>query len=976
MASRKGRATRKLRFGNSVLEEVGRVRENELSSSDEEPVGEADYDQEEEETDFEYSSDEEWEPESEPTPKKQRLLTPSPTSTPCTPRTPTSCAGDSLSPRSTPKGTSHSPREDRANALKKGTPDYDRLYKIKPLYTDIINACKTYFHPNRQLSVDERMVATRARIGFKQYMKDKPTKWGYKLFVLADSACAYTWNFFVYEGKSSVATGKGMNYDSVIRLLDLPLLGSGYQVFMDNFYTSPGLLLDLLDKKTLACGTIRSHQQGFPRTMTNDLSLRAQKGSMRWLRKGKLLFVRWMDSKMVSMCSTMHKAYDGATITRRVRNPKKEWEIREIPIPAAAKDYNKYMGGVDVSDALIGYYNVLHKTQKWYKTFFFHFIDIAVVNSFIIHQQLSKSQNKTHLTHKEFRETLVSELVRIGTPSNSSAAPKTSTSCDPEPSTSKPHTTKVNSKKKMCWPEYHGSDATSGRRTCVFCKLSGLTIKTPVGRVRENELSSSDEEPVGEADNDEEEEETDFEECSSDEEWEPESEPTPKKQRLLTPSPTSTPCTPRTPTSCAGDSLSPRSTPKGTSHSPREDRANALKKGTPDYDRLYKIKPLYTDIINACKTYFHPNRQLSVDERMVATRARIGFKQYMKDKPTKWGYKLFVLADSACAYTWNFFVYEGKSSLATGKGMNYDSVIRLLDLPLLGSGYQVFMDNFYTSPGLLLDLLDKKTLACGTIRSHQQGFPRTMTNDLSLRAQKGSMRWLREGKLLFVRWMDSKMVSMCSTMHKAYDGSTITRRVRNPKKEWEIREIPIPAAAKDYNKYMGGVDVSDALIGYYNVLHKTQKWYKTFFFHFIDIAVVNSFIIHQQLSKSQNKTHLTQKQFRETLVSELVRIGTPSNSSAAPKTSTSCDPEPSTSCDPEPPTSKPHTTEVNSKKEMCWPEYHGCDASIGRRVCVFCKLSGIKIKTPVYCSKCSVALCFVPTRNCFRKWHDEKHGEK
>lgn len=395
----------------------------------------------------------------------------------------------------------------------------------------------------------------------------------------------------------------------------------------------------------------------------------------------------------------------------------------------------------------------------------------------------------------------------------------------------------------------------------------------------------------------------------------------------------------------------------------KEDRANALKKGTRDHDRLFKIKPLYTDIINACKTYFHPNRQLSVDERMVATRARISFKQYMKDKPTKWGYKLFVLADSACAYTWNFFVYEGKSSLATGKGLSYDSVMRLLDLPLLGKGYQVYMDNFYTSPGLLLDLLDKKTLACGTIRSHQQGFPRTMTNELSLRAQKGSMRWLRKGKLLFVRWMDSKVVSMCSTMHKAYDGATITRRVRNPKNEWEIREIPIPAATKDYNKYMGGVDVSDALIGYYNVLHKTKKWYKTFFFHFIDIAVVNSFILHQQLSKSQNKSPLTQKEYRETLVSELVRIGTLPNSSPAPETSTSCDPEPS-------------TTEVSSKNEPCWPEYYGSDATSGRRVCVFCKLSGLKVKTPVYCSKCSVALCFVPTRNCFRKWHTEKDGEK
>ncbi|XP_016390150.1 piggyBac transposable element-derived protein 4-like [Sinocyclocheilus rhinocerous] len=377
---------------------------------------------------------------------------------------------------------------------------------------------------------------------------------------------------------------------------------------------------------------------------------------------------------------------------------------------------------------------------------------------------------------------------------------------------------------------------------------------------------------------------------------------------------------------------------------PEDDRENSQKKGTQAYDRLFKIKPLYNDIVSACKTYFHPDRQLAGDERMVATRARIGIKQYMKDKPTKWGYKLYVLADSACGFTWNFFVYEGKSSLATGKGLSYDSVMQLLDLSLLGKGYQLFMDNFYTSPCLFMDLLAKKTLACGTIRTNRRGFPRTKANDLSRRGQRGTIRCLRDGKLLFVKWMDTREVTVCSTMHKAYDGDAVLRRVKNPEGEWERRRIPIPTAVKDYNKYIGGVDLSDALIGYYNVLHKTTKWYNTFFFHFVDIAVVNRFILHQHLSKAQNKSPLSQKEFRERLVSELA---TQSSTSGAPEPSTSHAPElsASTSHAPEP------STSAISAGEPCCSEYFGSNATSGRRVCALCKLSGLKVKTPMYCTK-------------------------
>ena len=92
------------------------------------------------------------------------------------------------------------------------------------------------------------MVKNKGCFVCKQYARIKPTKWVFKLWVLCDSANSYTWNFFVYRGKAGEAvSSKGLSYNVVMNMVE-GLENQGYNGYMDNFYSSPTLFSDLVNK--------------------------------------------------------------------------------------------------------------------------------------------------------------------------------------------------------------------------------------------------------------------------------------------------------------------------------------------------------------------------------------------------------------------------------------------------------------------------------------------------------------------------------------------------------------------------------------------------------------------------------------------------------------------------------------------------------------------------------------------------------
>lgn len=364
---------------------------------------------------------------------------------------------------------------------------------------------------------------------------------------------------------------------------------------------------------------------------------------------------------------------------------------------------------------------------------------------------------------------------------------------------------------------------------------------------------------------------------------------------------------------------------------------------SPDYDRAYKIRPVMVHLNRAFQNVLNNTKTQSIDEHMIKFKGHNVMKQYIKNKPVRWGFKLWCRADAETGYLFEFDLYTGKRTSGTEYGLG-ESVVIQLTKKLDGLGCEIYIDNFFNSPLLQYRLISQNTKLCGTVRTNRKYLPKTAPADKNMK--RGDIYTTSYHGITFVKWMDNKAVHLLTNFLPPAETETVKRRMAGSAEKIDVR---CPKIVSHYNKNMGGVDLMDQRKVYYEVDRRSKiKYYLRLFFDLFDIAVNNAYIIYTKLhaEKRIEGNLLTCLQYRQVIARSLINDYSMRQRSA--------------------PTAA--TSVVRRSLKRPTPS-HPMEKTDSRKRCVNCAKNKVENRTNNRCVVCKVHLCFTNHRNCFAEYH-------
>ncbi|CAF1660588.1 unnamed protein product, partial [Adineta ricciae] len=267
---------------------------------------------------------------------------------------------------------------------------------------------------------------------------------------------------------------------------------------------------------------------------------------------------------------------------------------------------------------------------------------------------------------------------------------------------------------------------------------------------------------------------------------------------------------------------------------------------------------------------------------------------------------------------------------------------------------------------LQVELKKLGIFSVGTVRANR--LPDLMMKDEKQLKQEGRgatdyrITYVDGIELCATRWFDNNVVNVLSTLSGCESKDLVKRWSSSEKKHLQVER---PNVIKNYNQYMGGVDLCDMLVSLYRINIRSKKYYMKILFHLIDLSIVNGWLLYRrhcsQFRLPKNEI-ISLLQFRIKVAEALLRPiipERPSNRGRPSKSLQSKDNNPSkkprVASVPLPPSS------VRFDGFNHWPVF----TSQGR--CSYPECNG---RSSFTCSKCQLRLCLTSRKNCFKAYHE------
>ncbi|KAE8740146.1 hypothetical protein FOCC_FOCC014344 [Frankliniella occidentalis] len=726
-------------------------------------------------------------------------------------------------------------------------------------------------------------------------------------------------------------------------------------IYFDNFFSSVKLSRYLMAKfKLRSVGTIRKNRNDKCPLKTDEELTQEGRGYYDTKVKDGVQVIKWLDNKPVHVVSTL----TGVEPLGNVERYDKKTKVRgQFPIPHAVQMYNRYMGGVDLHDMFAELYRTPYRGRRWYMTLITYMLDLSAINSWLIYRRdATMLKVKCDMNLKQFKLALSSSL-RADSGKSTTGARIRSETIIKRPRSYRPSDT------VRYDGHHHLPSFQNMQKRCKYCKMG----HTKVLCVRCEHSAPEASVPSSHRGNSSQGLNDDDISCQN---------LSPSSSVVLSEA-VDLCLKPKVPEVSIKNKLGIRRGPASMNQSMGLKEQQQFK--TPTLRDVKCSKNSKSKPEQTIKEWFEEQDQLVYDYSSPPTTPATDnhankplFRKKLKLSTSK------SRVGSTFQSEWDDQLDAGSSRYefrtTSNQPLLYDSdsesEISLCD-DQLESEISLCDDQLEWDPALLKDplvpemdaadesagseddlsryLMAKfKLRSVGTIRKNRNDKCPLKTDEELTQEGRGYYDTKVKDGVQVIKWLDNKPVHVVSTL----TGVEPLGNVERYDKKTKVRgQFPIPHAVQMYNRYMGGVDLHDMFAELYRTPYRGRRWYMTLITYMLDLSAINSWLIYRRdATMLKVKCDMNLKQFKLALSSSLRADSGKSTTGARIRSETIIK---------RPRSYRPSDT-VRYDGHHHLPSFQNM-----QKRCKYCKMG----HTKVLCVRCEVSLCFVPTRQCFSKFH-------